>query len=326
MAKIYTFKNIQDEVLRNIDEDTNTSTSTLTLVKNAINQAHLRRLTSYDWHFMLWPIPLTFNTVINQQNYSLHSEFYKPYYFYNQTNKSYVIEENSRMLGPSGVRWNTDTGHATRFALWGRSPITTQLPSASALTIVSDSTSDTGATYSVTVKGTDSSGQGLISEVITPNGLTPVTGLKTFNNPILSVTLGLAWNGTMTLKAGSTTLLSLTSGEFGRSFPQFYILSIPNTVDTIEYRFYRQPLSLVNDNDIPDIPPPFTQILVYDTLIDIAPYSDTDARNIEVWQQHRQMLEDQMIRANDEASSLESESRFIRYMGEEPDAPRIYTT
>lgn len=326
MAKIYTFKNIQDEVLRNIDEDTNTSTATLTLVKNAINQAHLRRLTSYDWNFMLWPVPITFNTVVNQQTYTLHSEFYKPYYFYNQTVKAYLIEENSRELGPSGVRWNSDTGHASRFAFWGRSPVMSQLGTPSQLVLASDNVSDTGTPFSVTVRGTDSSGLGLITETLTPNGTTPVTGVKTFSNPILNITLGMVWNGNLTLKLGSTVILQLTPGELGRSYPLFYVLSIPNAVDTIEYRFYRQPSILLNDNDIPDIPPPFTQILVYDTLIDIAPYSDTDPKDVTSWSMNRDALEKQMIIANDEANTLESEPRFIRYMGEEPDQPRIYTT
>lgn len=327
MAKIYTFKNIQDEVLRYIDEDVNTSSATLTLVKNCINQAHLRRLSNYDWWFMLWPYPITFSTTISQQNYALHSEFYKAYYFFNQTTKAYLIEENSRMLGPSGVRWGSDTGHATRFAFWGRSPIASQLPSAgSAVTIVSSSALDTGSTYAVTIKGTDSSGLGLISETINPNGTSPVTSSNTFYNPILNITLGAAFNGTLTITAGSTTLLVLRAGEYGRSYPQMYLLSVPNAVDVIEYRFYRQPANLVNDNDIPDIPPPFTQILVWDALIMIAAYNETENENVAVWADNAHQLEEQMIRANDESNSLESEPRYIRYMGEEPDAPRIYTT
>lgn len=325
MAKIYTFKNIQDEVLRNIDEDVNTSSSTLTLVKNAINQAHLRRLTSYDWNFMLWPVPLTFNTTVNQQTYTLHSEFYKPYYFYNQTVKAYLIEENSRELGPSGVRWNSDTGHASRFAFWGRSPVIGFSGSAQ-LQLLSDNAADTGASFSVTVRGSDTLGLGTISETLIPNGLTPVTSVKTFETPILNVTLSMPWNGNLTLKIGQTVILQLTPGELGRSYPLIYILSIPNAVDTIEYRFFRQPSVLVNDNDIPDIPPPFAQILVYDTLIDIAPYSDTDPKDVTSWSMNRDALEKQMIIANDEANTLESEPRFIRYMGEEPDMPRIYTT
>lgn len=321
MAKLYTYKNLQDEVLAWLDD---TSTSTRTLVKNSLNQQHQKRLTSYDWWFMLWPDAVTFSSVVNQTRYSLHSEFYKPYYFFNQTTKSYLVEMNNRQLGPSGVRWNTDTG-ISRFMLWGRSPLSTIMPAAGTLKIVSSSASDT--TPTVTFVGTNSTGTGLISETLTANGTTTRTGSKTFNNPILSVTLSAAFVGTLTISTGSTTLAVLEAGELGRSYPQMQLLSLPQSIDVIEYRFYRQPRSLDSDNDFPDIPPPFSQILVWDTLLDMGAYNtDTKAQNMAVWTQNRNEIFDQMIRANDEASSLESEPRYVRSLGEEPDGPRIYSS
>jgi len=334
MAKFYTFKNLQDEVLRYMDEDTNTSSTTLTLVKNAINRAHFQRLTSYDWYFMLWPKALTFDTVLNQQQYSLHSEFYKPLYFFNQTVKAYMIQENGRMLGPSGVRWNTDTGNATRFSLWGQSALQNQLLTPSQVVVFSSNAGDTGIT--VKVVGQDTTTLSLTHDTLTLSGTTHVVSTKTFADPILHVTISAPLTGVFTMKdvTETRTLLTLdvgqfgvATGELGKTFPQIYILSIPNVVNTIEYRFYRQPFFLVDDDDIPDIPPPFTQILVWDTLLDVATYdASSDPDDVATWRMNSQKLEESMLLWNDEMASLESEPRYIRYLGEEPDAPRIYTT
>jgi len=105
-----------------------------------------------------------------------------------------------------------------------------------------------------------------------------------------------------------------------------YFLTIPNSVSTIEYRFYRQPNSLVNDNDIPDIPPPFTQILVWDALISMAAYNtDINPAHIAIWTKNRTDLETQMIAALEESNSLDAEPRYVRYTDSEQEGlPRIY--
>ena len=326
MANIYHFKKLQDEVLRHLDEDGDTN-YTLTSVKNALNKAHLKRLTDRDWSFMLWPTPLTFTTTQGIQTYSLHSEFYKPFYFFNQTTKAYMVEMPSRQVGPSGVRWNTDTDRASKFVRWGHSPVETQPTTSGVLNVVSSSAGDDGSAYTVTITGTDSTGKYKVSETLTLDGTTVVTGSVSFSNPILSVTLSIPLAGSMTLKMGSTTLLVLQAGEIGRSYPLIYLLTNPNVgSDIIEYRFYRQPKVLTYNYDLPDIPPPFQQILVFDALIELASYDGTDGEmQIMAWMKSAAELADAML-LMDEEGGLEAEPRYIRYMGDEPDRPRIYSS
>lgn len=324
LQKLYSFKQLQDEVLRNMDEDTNTSTKTLTLVKNSLQQAHLRRVAARDWNFML-SLPKTFSTALNVQTYILPEDFFRPYYFFNQTTKNYVSQVPSRSLGGSGVRWNTDVGHLTRFVLWGNSPVAAQPLTASKIVCTNALGSDD--TQQVTLVGLNSAG-GVIGDVLVLNHTTPATSVFTYAS-LTSITLSQALNGTITFSTltGGTSLLTLVGGEVAKVYPTFFALSIPNAIDTIEYRYYRQPKPLVADVDIPDIPPPFQQILVWDALIDIGTYnSDTTDGDLQVWRKNQQDLEDALILADDDQNALEGESRYVRYIGEEPDQPRVFTT
>jgi hypothetical protein len=323
MARIQTFKQLQDEVLYWLDEAGTTGT-TYTNVQAALNAAHVDILTRRDWNFMLWPIPQTFTTVSGTQRYSLHSEYYKPYYFFNRTTKAYLTETNSRQLGPSGVRWNTETGPASRFAMWGYSPVASQPTAAGVITVVSTSASD-NSTKNIIIEGTDSAGTYRVSETFTMNGTSTVTGTVTFSDPILRISLSEEMAGTITI-ARSNTLVTLGPGEMGRSYPQMYLLNNPTTESTIEYRFYRQPSELTNDGDIPDVPPPFQSILVWETLVTMATYnSDINSTHVRLWTEKRDSLVS-ALENMDEGGSLEAEPRYVRTTDFDDDGfvPRIY--
>lgn len=324
MPKIYTYKNLQDEVLSWLDESGTTGV-TLNNVKASLQQAHLRRLAERDWNFMLWPAPITFTTSSGQRQYVLHSEYHKGLYFFNRTNKAYLIETNSRQLPATGARWNTDTGSPNRFVLWGRSPVGLQPPTSSVLSIVSSNSGDT--TQTVTLEGTDGTDLTLVSETLTAQGGSTVTGVTTFSH-ITGVTLSAPFAGSMLLSAGAQPLLLLSAGELGRSYPILELLSNPTTASTIEYRFYRQPRELEGDYDLPNIPPPFTQILVWDALIDLAAYNtDVDMKNVQLWSRNQQKLEDAMIEWDDAGGTLEAEPRYVRTLDLEDDGlPRVYSS
>lgn len=322
MARIQNFKQLQDEVLGWLDEVTNEDT-TRDNVKAALNAAHLARLTQQDWNFMLWPTPLTFTTTSGTLKYSLHSEFHKAFYFFNQTTKAYLIEMNPRQIGPSGVRWNTHTGPASRFQIRGVSPVASQPTAAGVITVVSSSAADT--TQVVRVEGTDSAGTYRIFEEFTLTGTSTVTGSKTFSDPILSVSLSAECAGNITV-ARSNTLVVLSPGEISRSYPQMYLLNNPTTQSTIEYLFYRQPRKLEDDSDVPDIPPPYQSIIVFDALILMAAYNeDINQNHIRIWTEQATKLENAMM-TWDEGNSLESEPRYIRTTDDDNDNfyPSVY--
>src|SRR5581483_6661921 len=123
--------------------------------------------------FMLWG-PTTFALVPGQQNYTLHQEFLRPFYFINKSkNGQYLVEIPARELVQTDVNWNTDQD-GRHFRWGGRQQVQTQPPTASVLTIVSTSGNDTGVTKAIIIYG--ETPDGLATESITPNGLTPVSG------------------------------------------------------------------------------------------------------------------------------------------------------
>lgn len=309
MPAIYTYKELQDQVLATLDEAGDTST-TLTLVKNYLNQAQQARLASANWPFLRWEEGELVTIVSGQRFYALHPEFWRPIYFFNTGTKAFCRLIPERMTSQSQNRWLTDTGRAQDFRWAGFSPVSAQPTAASTVTILSTSDTDSGATYGVTVTGVVG---GIVrSEVINPFGQTPGSGTLLFTK-ILRVTLTTPWNGTLTMGASAQTLLVLGPGEYGRAFPRIEFLAIPDTADTIEYKFYRQPLKMVADNDIPEIPPPHSQILVWDTLMLFGGYNtDIRAQSVELWKEMRDKMDVAMREDYLEGQEIDAMPRLIR--------------
>lgn len=309
-----TFKNIIDEVLDWFDEDDNTGTFKEN-VKNAINQAHHERLVKYKWPFMLWPRPVTLSMVVGQQKYTLHEEMQRLVYVYNTTKEIYLKEIPWRNMTSEYLRENVDNDHAETFQLRHLESVQNQPSSASVVTLVSTSGADTGSTYTVTIHGETSSGV-MVSETLQANGTTPVNGTTSFLN-ITDVTLSIAFNGTLTLtsNSGAVTLLSLTAGQYGKKYQTLYMLTEPESADTVEYMFYRRPRKLVNDYDIPQIPPEYARILVWDTLMSFTNYNaDIAQRDMEFWHSKRSELETAMYKTYLEAQTLRQSSKTIKYI------------
>lgn len=310
-----TFVSLQNQVLANLDESGDTGT-TLTLVKNFLNQAHQQRVTMEKWPFMLWPELPTFTTVLNQETYTLHPEFARPLYFFNRTTASYLTEIPFRQLQASAALWNTDSGSLDQFYLEGAQPVASQPSSSSVLTIVSSNAADNTSGKAITVRGMTANG--VTSESLTPNGTTPVVSTNAFTL-ILNVTKAASWTGTMTMTSntGAVTNLVLFPTELGRHYTRLFALRLPTAGESIEYRFFRKPTVLSADDDMPDIPPPFSQILVWDTLLLFAGYnSGVSEGAMLVWKEKRTEIELAMRQTYLEGQTLGAMPRFIRDLNE----------
>lgn len=321
---IYTFVDLQNEVLAHLDEAGDTGT-TLTLTKNFLNQAHQMRCAMQPWKFLEWDSAETVTCVTGQRLYPLHQEFWRPIYFFNRTTKAYLIETPNRALADTQARWNDDTGSPLYFRLTSRSPVATQPTSSSAITIVSSSASDITAAKAIIVKGVTSNG--ITTESLTPNGLTNVVSTNAFTK-ILSITKSAAWVGRMTMTSNSAavTNLVLFPTEYGRNYQQIEFLSAPDAADVIEYKFIRQPALMVNDNDIPDLPAPHSHILVYDALLQFSGYqTDISGKSIAAWTDIVKKMEIQLAETFLEGQTIETHPRYVRYLDGESSGPRLFT-
>ncbi len=307
-----TLGDLRSEMLGWLDEaNARTSSSTYLNVTAALKQAHVLRLTEDQWKFMLWPGEASFTTVANQQFYSLHQEFLRPYYMRNYTQKCWMIETPSRNVGAEEIDIDQDLGTG-RYALWGRSAVAAQPSSASAITIVSSSDSDNTEAKAITITG-DTASNGVAMETITPNGTTATIGTIEFTR-ILDVTKATNWTGTMVMSSneGAVVNLALFANEFGRSYPQIQLLYQPVAGEVIKYRFYRKPKDLLSAGDTTNIPSPFERILIYDALLMMGSYDKRlDGGRMVLWERWRSDLDHQMRQTFIEGQSLMAEPRLI---------------
>lgn len=305
MANIRTFRNLIDEVLAWLDEAGDTDV-TQTLVKQSIRAAHEKRLLEERWSFMLSRVKI-FSTVVAQQTYTLDPEFLRLMYLKNLSTTEPLVEYQDDNVLNNGYDWSVDQDSAHKFALWGRSEVANQPTAASAVTVTSSNVADTAVT--VTVRGDTASGTQ--TETITVGA----TGAVLFTE-IFKVTKSSGWAGTMTLKtnAGAVTNLILTATEYGKSYQNLYLLAIPNVAESLEYRFYRQPSPLVADNDRPDYPAPFEELLVWEALCDLATYNSYAQPMVNYWAQKKAELLTAMQVATNQPQTINQAANYTSYI------------
>ena len=317
---IYTFKNLQDQVLQWLDETSNADT-TLANVKEAINQAQQLRLQTYKWPFLLWPQVETLAVTTAARIYAIHPMAARLESLFNPTTQRYIVEMPHRQL-PTFQQPTTTQTPASYFRMAGTSHVAAQPGAATTIRIVSSDAADDGASWTVILKGVVSGAY--VEETLEANGTSQVTSTNSFST-ILSVTKVGTWAGTLTVSTtGGTTLLVLTSGERGRQYPLIEFLQTPDA-DSLQYRFYRMPIKLENDHDIPDIPAPYSQILVWDVLLQFAAYNqDADPKAVAVWKDNRDRWAEALDQAFQEGQTLEATTRTIRYVNDAVDVPRAF--
>ena len=297
-----TFKNLQDEILLLWDAPGETG-NFLTIVKNALNDAHAERCNAQRWSFMLWEDVLTFTTASGTLNYRLHPLFHRFHRIYNTSDTHKLIE-----VPPREYYESPETKF--HFHMVEPSPVAADPVAPATLTLTSTSWSDVETEKAVTIRFLDGDNNE-VSEDLVPSGGNTVDSSATANK-ILSVTKGGTWVGTMSLFAPypGTVALSLSPTEYGRVYPQIRLLKDPEQADTVEYRFYRRPRILSGDNDIPDIPYPFSRILIWDTLLLLAAYDE--AKEPGMWVEQRRQWEKKLADNYLEGQALGGRVRQVR--------------
>lgn len=314
---IVTFKGLRDLVLRHLDESEDQGT-TYALVGDALNAAHLQRCTEFPWKFLLWDQEEQLVTVAGQVSYALHPELLRPLYVRSVTTGQLLREVPLRELASAETPLEeTSQGSALEFFLSGHSPVARQPASAGLVSIVSSSGADYGAENQIVIKGETADGDVAV-DVLTPSGQVSVVSTIPFRK-ILAVTKETEWAGTLELRdAGGALLLRLYPKEMGRKYPQLTLLRPPAGGETLAYRFFRQPLLLVNDYDQPELPAPFARILVWDALLELQAYlSNPNPATLEIWKGKQAEMQAGLYQAwANEGDTLGARGSFVRAVPE----------
>lgn len=305
------FIDIVTRVTRLLDEASSTATSTTNLVEDAVQASHRRICMARTWPFLRWPRDESFTTSSGVRTYALNSEVGKVLHVWDEDRKEFLVLMPQRNWEAAQIdRTSTETKPAPSAIFGGFWPVQAQPASAGTVRIVSSSASD-GSGEDVIIRGLNSSGV-ITEETLTANGVTHVTSTNSFLS-VLNVTKVGTWAGTMTLStSGGTTLLTLLSSEYGKQYPTLEFVETPEANQVYTYAFQRRPRTLSADNDLPEIPFPFSEILVYDTLLDLAAYnSEYETKHIRLWTTRYEQIMKQLNEAMDE-TIVGSQPRFVR--------------
>jgi hypothetical protein len=277
-----TFRDLQQAVLRYFDLGDETDITDVELVKDALNRANTKRSTEDKWKFMLSPRK-TLSVVAAQQSYILpHFDLLKLHYLYSTTHNRWAFSIPTKQIPYSDISFNQTADGGYHYSITGsQSPVKTQPTAASTLT-VSSSVSET-SNPTLYVEGTDSNDE-MTSETIAVG-----TGSVSFKTVQYVAKVG-TFAGTVTLATSSpvTTLLVLTATTYAKQYPILEWAHIPNESETFIYRYFRKPRVMSRDHDQPDLPFPYSELLVYDALLDMATYSEIDSESVNLWREKQQ--------------------------------------
>lgn len=191
-----------------------------------------------------------FSSVANQRKYYLPIEFNKILSVLDLTNNRelYILSEAQlESFDPD----RSESGTPSHFSIFGYSWVKAQPTSASAVSIVSSSTSDTVEKVRINgkVNGVED------TEILTLNGTTTVTGTKSFTE-IFSIVKASTTVGkiTATSNSGAVTLTEIAPGELHSEYQPLDLWPLADGAFSYRVRGHRRPRKMINDQDFPDLP------------------------------------------------------------------------
>lgn len=225
-----------------------TSTPMQTIIKRFSNDAYFEILRRFNWDTI--DPDYSFPTVAGTQDYVLPNNFKKEIYLYDTTNLRYIPYISLAQLVEKFPESISTQGLVEQYTIFP-DVVRTQPTSASTLSIVSSSASDT--TQQVRVKGTDSNDVE-IEESVTLTGTVAAVTTNSYKE-IRSISKSATTVGRITITSNSgvvtNAILSLTDLDY--KVTKIRLHSIPNSVITYKLPYHINPYPLVNDMDTPII-------------------------------------------------------------------------
>lgn len=307
-----TFVEIQDAVLLRIgDEDDQDKMRAI--VKEAINTVHKRVLTERRYQFMIWPKVETLSLIANVKSYPLHPQFGQLWYGQNENTGDWLEEIPSGGIVEMGDNIITgESDNPYRFILTSVQNVRMQPSSSGVMTVTASGTEN--SSNKIFVRGINSSGD-YVEETLSSGSNWTVLTSTTSWSVVESITkLGGGFSNSISCTINGEVILTLSAGEYGRQYRQLELTKIPKTSIDFLYRFYRKPLKLVNDYDIPQIPSDYDDILVYGSLVDLQGYARPEPNELREWTDMRDKLIMQMQQNTQQSRSVGGRASYITHI------------
>lgn len=304
-----TFLQLQNEVLK-WGADGDTTGLPRDLAKQALNRAQQRILSKSQWDFMLWPKLETINVVSGLKNYALHPLYGQGLFFFNTTTDEYLEEVPQGQLKEAKENFDLpSTGEPNRFSLTGVTRVKNQPVSAGTVTVTASGSENQA--NSLLIRGTRDGD--VVSETLASGTATwtVLTGSQTFDRITNVVKIGEEWTQDIDVEVGSTVVLTLLAEEFGRQYRQFELIREPSSSATIQYRFFQRPETMELDNDLPQIPEEFDEMLVLDALLKLQGYTRATPTELQLWQMQYDDLQLTMNQTYRDGRTINARPRYV---------------
>lgn len=307
-----TFYDIQQAVLARTG-DGDDQDKMRELVKLSINSVHRQILTERRYQFMLWPQVETLSLEVDRKTYPLHPQFFQLWYGHNEETGDWLEEIPAG--GIMDARDNLLTGETDapyRFVLTTVQNVKMQPQTAGVATVTTTGGTEPAAS-TVVIKGIDNNSE-YVEETLSSGSAWSTLTSSTVWRTIESVTKhGGMFTRTITVTVGTDTILTLTANEYGRQYRQLELTKFPTQAIDFHYRFYRKPLKLVNDYDMPQVPEDFDDILVYSALLDLQGFSRPDPAERDEWENRVRSLTLQMQQQYQQSRSVNGRPSTINF-------------
>ena len=260
---------------------------------------NLTALEVFNFHSWTWKRrKTTFSTVASQEDYNLDSEVGDIALLRQITAPRklvYVTDELFYKLVPNPE--SQATGTPEYYRRWEETGFSTNLAAADTVYVVSSSSSD-GSTFSVRIRGRNSSGE-VVEETITLNGTTNVTSSTTWAaSGLLQISKSGATTGTVSCyrTTGATLLSSLDPNNLAPRYLRISLYPVPNAVITMYLEYFERFRYLTHATDIFQMPHHWNWVVREGALAKTWEYKQNEAATAQhygIYQQGlRQMREE----------------------------------
>lgn len=307
MAK--TFKQLQDDTLAWMADQNDTGLMR-TLVKQAIDQSQRELLSDQQLDFMLSPVT-TLSVITGQQVYYLPTDVLSLLYVFDAARNEYLEEvpvkstiEAEDGIGDAGIgifRYRVTTVDGVRAQ-----------PATAGQVVITPSGGNEASANSIVIHGLTTGGE-LVSEAVSSgSSWASLTSASSFARVDSITKVGTTWTRSITVTVGATTLLVLPAADYTRQYQKLELMEVPTTSQSLQYRYYKRPHQLVYDNQLPEVPEAYSDMLIYKALLALPGFTRATPEELTGWLKKCEQWELSLKQNYQQARTLGARARRVK--------------
>lgn len=307
MAK--TFKQLQDECLEWM-ADANDTGLMRTLVKQALDKAQRQVLGSEQLDFMLSPVT-DLTVVAGQTAYALPSDCLSLLYVYDPDRREFLEDVPAKATLESMDELASVPEGVFRYRFTSVDGVSVQPAVADNVDVTTTGGSESLDNY-VIIQGLTSSGLWVSESLQIGSSWSTRSTTNQFVRVDNIIKVGTTWSRTITVSTSATTLATLTYDQYVAQYPKLELVETPSVSDTLQYRYYRAPIDLVYDNQLPQIPDAYRDLIEYKALLSLVGFTKATPEERRFWTDEIERLTLGLKQNYQQGRSLGARARRIR--------------